>query len=210
MNQSQNALVNYYNRNASSPSTNETLAKSYATAVSCALMVAFGVSQVINRRFDPTTAKKLLKFVALPSSMVASSANAYIMRSPEIAVGVKLYTSEDLKTEVVASSPVKSNVAAKKAVMETVYSRILLQVPTFFIPPLFMMIPPIAALAANSAVASITLNTFVTLVGFGLGLPAAVAVFPQTGVLSVDEIEPELKQKAAALGLSKVYYNKGL
>lgn len=211
VNQSQNALVNYFNRNASSPTSNETLIKSYATAVSCALAVAFGVSQLIQRRFDPATAKKFLKFVALPASMIASSANAYIMRSPEIEAGVTVY-HEDMRTEVAPASAaeLRSHVAARKAVMETVYSRILLQIPTFFFPPMFMMIPPIAALAARSAVANITLNTFVTLVGFGLGLPAAVAVFPQIGSLDVNELEPELQAAAKAKGLSHVYYNKGL
>ena len=207
VNQSQNALVNYFNRNASSPTSNEILAKSYATAVSAALLVAFGTSQVIKRRFDPATATKLMKFVALPSSMIASSSNAYIMRSPEIETGVAL-TDADGK-EIVSGS--RSKTAAKKAVMETVYSRMLLQLPTFFLPPLFMMLPPIASAAAASPVVSITVNTFVTLVGFGLGLPAAVAVFPQIGELNVNEIDDaKLKEAAKARGLQTVFYNKGL
>jgi tricarboxylate carrier len=207
VNQSQNALVNYYNRNASSPTTNETLARSYATAVSAALLVAFGTSQLIKRRFDPKTASKLLTFVALPSSMVASSSNAYIMRSPEIETGVSLVDTNG--KEIVPGA--RSKTAARKAVMETVYSRILLQLPTFFLPPLFMMLPPVAVAAAASPVVSITANTFVTLVGFGLGLPAAVAVFPQTGELPVDEIDNEqVKAAAKARGLTSVYYNKGL
>ena len=49
VNQSQNALVNYYNRNASSPMTNETLLKSYGAAVGSALLVAFGLATGIQR-----------------------------------------------------------------------------------------------------------------------------------------------------------------
>ena len=148
-----------------------------------------------------------MKFVALPSSMIASSANAYIMRSPEIDTGVSVYDA-DLKREV--GTGLRSNIAAKKAVMETVYSRILLQVPTFFIPPLCMMIPSIAALAAANPVFNMAASTFVLLVGFGLGLPAAVAVFPQTGSLGVNELEPELRQAAQSMGLQRVYFNNGL
>ncbi|KAI9029426.1 iron carrier [Hyaloraphidium curvatum] len=207
VNQSQNALVNYFNRNASSPTSNGVLAQSYATAVSCALLVAFSVSTAIKRSFDPATAKRMLTFVALPSSMVASSANAYIMRSPEISSGIAVVDGDG---KPVAAGH-RSSVAARKAVMETVYSRILLQLPVFFVPPVFMMAPPVAAAAAASPAVAITANTFVTLVGFGLGLPAAVAVFPQTGELAVKELEDgPIKLEAEARGLKSVFYNKGL
>ena len=113
VNQSQNALVNYFNRNASSPTTNEILAKSYATAVTAALFVAMGVSTVIKRSFSVATANQLLKFVALPSSMVASSANCYVMRSPEISAGISLV---DANGKEIAPGT-RSQVAAKKAVV---------------------------------------------------------------------------------------------
>jgi tricarboxylate carrier len=206
VNQSQNALVNYFNRNASSPTSNEILAKSYATAVGCALFVAFGVSQFIQRRYNPAQAQKLLKFVALPSSMVASSANAFIMRSPEIDSGITILDAP--QGEKVAGG---CKNAAKRAVQETAFSRVLLQLPTFFVPPLFMMLPPIASAAAASPVIGLTANTFITLVGFGLGLPAAVAYFPQIGEIKVEDIEEgPAKEAAMKKGLKSVYYNKGL
>ena len=94
--------------------------------------------------------------------------------------------------------------------METVYSRVLLQLPTFFLPPVFMMAVPAAVAAAP--VAGLALNTFVTIVGFGLGLPAAVAVFPQVGELLIEELEQdsEARRVCEARGLKAVYYNKGL
>jgi hypothetical protein len=49
INQSQNALVNYYNRNASSEMTNKTLMTSYGTAVVSALTVAFGLATLIRK-----------------------------------------------------------------------------------------------------------------------------------------------------------------
>jgi sideroflexin-5 len=52
-NQSQNALINYFNRNADSEMSNETLAKSYGTAVASALTVGFVLSTVIKRRNSP-------------------------------------------------------------------------------------------------------------------------------------------------------------
>ena len=49
VNQSQNALVNYFNRNASSEMDNATLLKSYTAAVTSALTVAFGLATFIKR-----------------------------------------------------------------------------------------------------------------------------------------------------------------
>ena len=51
VNQSQNALVNYYNRNAASEMSNETLIKSYSVAVASAsaLSVAFGLATFIQK-----------------------------------------------------------------------------------------------------------------------------------------------------------------
>ena len=49
INQSQNALVNYYNRNASSDMSNQTLMMSYGTAVFSALSVAFGLATIIQK-----------------------------------------------------------------------------------------------------------------------------------------------------------------
>jgi hypothetical protein len=54
-NQSQNALVNYFNRNADSEMSNETLAMSYGTAVTAALSVGFVLSTIIKKRCAPET-----------------------------------------------------------------------------------------------------------------------------------------------------------
>lgn len=207
VNQSQNALVNYFNRNASSPTSNETLAISYSAAVGAALTMAFGLSQIIQRRFSPDRARQLLKFVAFPSSVVASSSNCYIMRSPEIQTGVELL-DKDMK--VVAQGR-RSNVAAEKAVMETVYSRALLQIPVFLIPAVFMSLPPIVAVTASASVA-IPLSTLVTMIAFGLGLPAATAVFPQYGNMDTADLEDQFRSLTDDQGqpIKTVWYNKGL
>lgn len=215
--------MNYFNRNASAsiPSeniskqeaeenenkANMNLAKSYATAVSAALFVAFGVSQFIIRKYPGDKGKKLLQFVALPSSCIASSSNAYIMRSPEIGTGISLV---DADGKEVGPPGARSKIAAKKAVQETVMSRIILQFPVFFVPPVLLAIPPFSTIAATSSVASLSVMAFLTTVAFGLGLPGAVAYFPQTGVLTADEVEPEFKEAALKSPTKSLYYNKGL
>ena len=83
VNQSQNALINYYNRNATSTMTNETLAKSYAIAVGSAPTVAFGPATAFQRRYPPAQTQALLRYVAFPIAVIASSLNCCIVRSPK-------------------------------------------------------------------------------------------------------------------------------
>lgn len=210
VNQSQNALVNYFNRNASSPTSDETLAISYSAAVGAALTVAFGLSQVINKGFSPAKAQQLMKFVAFPSSMVASCSNCYIMRRPEIAGGVEVTDADG----AVLAGGRRSSVAAKKAVEETVLSRAMLQVPVFFVPAVLMSLPPVAALCVASPAVAVPLSTLFTIMSFGFGLPAAVAYFPQQGSVNVGDLEPELQESILAAGAASkddpVFYNKGL
>lgn len=223
VNQSQNACVNYFNRNASAsvPSTyvtkeeaeanskraNRVLANSYVTAVTAALAVAFGVSQYIMRRYPGVQGKKLLQFVALPSCCVASSLNAFIVRKPEMSTGITLF---DANGNNVGTSGAKSKVAARKAVRDTVITRILVQFPVFLIPPLLMSVPPIATIAGLSSTIHLTLISFFTTVSFGLGLPAAVAWYPQIGAVTEREVEEEFKEAVANAPGQKLYYNRGM
>jgi sideroflexin-5 len=208
VNQSQNALVNYFNRNASSPTSNTTLVVSYCGAVGAALSVAFLLSQFVNRRFSPSVAKNLMKFIAFPASIVASSSNCYIMRRPEIEKGITLIDSEGQ----VLANEARSSIAAAKAVKETVLSRVALQVPCYFVPALIMSIPAIIRLGHRSASLSLCLYTYVSIVSFGFGLPATVAIFPQTGSIRVSDLESNFQNLHNSQGqkIEIAYYNKGL
>jgi len=119
LNQSQNALVNYFNRNANSPMSIETLTMSYAGAVGSALTVALGLSAMIKKRFpDKEKAARMMKFIAFPSSVLASSLNCYIVRSPEIKTGIPLRLDPENKLGY-ACEGLKSNIAAARGVNET-------------------------------------------------------------------------------------------
>lgn len=218
VNQTQNVLVNYFNRNASSPMTNETLAKSYAGAVGAALTMAFGLATTIKRRYDPVRAAQLLKFVAFPSSVLASSLNCYIVRAPEIDTGVDLLDDEHNAVSMLDGSEIKSNLAAAKGVQETVASRAILQAPVYFLPPLLMASVPAlkSAIARNSSIA-VPVTTYLLLVSFGVGLPGAIAIFPQYGTIDASEVEEAFQNISTVnkdTGEKEVRrsfkYNKGL
>jgi hypothetical protein len=209
LNQSQNALVNYYNRNASSPMSNETLAKSYAAAVGSALAVAFGLATLIQKRFEPERAKNLLRWVAFPSSVVASSLNCYIVRSPEIDSGIPLV--DENGNDVLPGET--SKIAAERGVNLTTLSRAVLQAPVFFLPPFLMSsIPPVANTIARNPSLRVPVSTYLLLVCFGIGLPASVAIFPQMGEIRVDECEEKYQglKHEKGKGYEVLFYNKGL
>lgn len=190
--------------------SSETLAKSYAAAVGSALTVAFGLATLIQRRYDPRTAQKLLKFVAFPSSVVASSLNCYIVRSPEIQMGIPVV---DSKGKEVLPSGETSNIAAARGVYSTTISRAILQAPVYFLPPVLLYyVPSFKRIIMRNPCATVPLTTFLLLVSFGLGLPATVAIFPQMSEIDVKDLEAKYHHLRDDNGkpIQKLYYNKGL
>eukprot|EP00814_Leptocylindrus_danicus_P007649 CAMPEP_0116010314 /NCGR_PEP_ID=MMETSP0321-20121206/3933_1 /TAXON_ID=163516 /ORGANISM="Leptocylindrus danicus var. danicus, Strain B650" /LENGTH=461 /DNA_ID=CAMNT_0003479401 /DNA_START=89 /DNA_END=1474 /DNA_ORIENTATION=- len=213
VNQSQNAGVNYFNRNASSPMTNETLIKSYAGAVGAALAVAFGLSTFVNRRYDPVRAKQVMRFVAFPSTVIASSLNCYIVRSNEIETGIPMLDVDGNSVNIPNNADGNSQIAAAKGVYSTVASRAILNVPVLFLPPFLLSNFPLCQrmIAKNPAMAT-PLTMFLLLTCFGIGLPAAVAIFPQIAEIKVEELEEKFHHLKDENGndIRVLYYNKGL
>lgn len=188
--------------------SNETLLKSYAAAVGSALTVAFGLATFIQRRYSPTQAKALLRWVAFPSAVVASSLNCYIVRSPEIDSGIPV---QDVDGNLVGEGT--SQIAAKRGVESTTASRALLQAPVYFLPPLVMSMGPMARLIAKQPHMAVPLTTWMLLVSFGVGLPCTVAIFPQISEIEVKDLEPKfqnLRDPQTHMPYTSLYYNKGL
>ena len=191
--------------------TNETLLKSYSAAVGSALVVAFGLSTFVQKRYPAEQAKHMMKFVAFPSAVVASSLNCYVVRSPEIETGVPL---TDKSGNNVLPQGETSQIAAKCGVESTTASRALLQAPVYFLPSLFMAsFPPLKnVLAANPRI-RVPVTTFLVLTAFGLGLPATIAIFPQVAELKAEDAEPKyqnLIDPSTQQPYKVFYYNKGL
>eukprot|EP00535_Pseudo-nitzschia_heimii_P013072 CAMPEP_0197196176 /NCGR_PEP_ID=MMETSP1423-20130617/32214_1 /TAXON_ID=476441 /ORGANISM="Pseudo-nitzschia heimii, Strain UNC1101" /LENGTH=509 /DNA_ID=CAMNT_0042649955 /DNA_START=411 /DNA_END=1941 /DNA_ORIENTATION=+ len=213
-NQSQNALVNYYNRNASAPMTNETLLRSYAAAVGSALAVVLGLSTFVRKRWPPHRARALMKYVAFPSAVVASSLNCYVVRSPEIDAGIPVLDERGdpvVGDDGAAAAP--SSIAARKGVEQTTASRAILQAPVYFLPSLLMgSLPVLKNAVARNPATRVPLTTFLVLVSFGLGLPATIAIFPQVSSMKQSDLEPrfrDLVDPETRKPYGVLYYNKG-
>ena len=190
--------------------TNETLAVSYSAAVGSALTVAFGLATFIQRRYPVEQAKALMKWVAFPSAMVASSLNCYIVRSPEITTGVPLL---DENLDVVSPNDT-SYEAAKRGVYTTTASRAILQAPVYFVPPLLLgIVKPIQRVIAKQPQLAVPITTYLLLVSFGIGLPSAIAIFPQIASIQAKDVErpyQQLLNPKTQRPYEVFYYNKGL
>jgi hypothetical protein len=198
------------NRNASSPMSNETLLKSYSVAVGSALAVAFGLATLIQKRYPAEKAKQLMKFVAFPSAVVASSLNCYIVRSPEMESGIDLLDADG--NNVLPGET--SQEAATRGVNSTTVSRAILQAPVYFLPPVLMAgIPPLKSALAKHPRARVPVTAFMCLTSFGVGLPATTAIFPQIIAIAPDEAESKfqhLVDPKTQKPYTSYYYNKGL
>lgn len=102
-----------------------------------------------------------------------------------------------------------SSIAARKAVIQTCVSRLLLQIPVFFLPPVVGMLPPVRRLLAALPKWTLAIETLILIIGFGYGLPATIALFPQTGRIRRRALEPVFQQGDVDTN-EALYYNKGL
>lgn len=189
--------------------TNETLAISYGAAVGSALVVAFGLATAIQKKYPAEQAKRLMKYVAFPSAVVASSLNCYIVRSPEIDTGIPL-TNKDGQ-DVLAGET--SKVAAQRGVNTTTISRAILQAPVYFVPPVLVSLGPIKHYLAKNPRMAVPVTTYLLLCSFGVGLPVTVAIFPQISEIGVNDVEEKFQHLTDAKTgkpYEVFYYNKGL
>lgn len=194
--------------------SNETLAASYSTAVGSALVVAFGLATLIQKRCTPDRAQQLMKFVAFPSAVVASSLNCYIVRSPEIESGIPLLDANYQPVILEDGSPAISKAAAAQGVYSTTLSRAILQAPVYFLPPVLMgVLPPLSQAIERNPRLRVPLTTALVLVSFGLGLPATTAIFPQMTSIPATDVEAPFQNLQSAhtqTPYTVYYYNKGL
>jgi len=202
LNQSHNACVNYANRNATQPTPMSRFLTGYVGAISSACGIAVGLSVLLSRAkgFSPATRLLVQKFVPFPAVATASVSNCLLMRYSELKEGIQV---KDTQGQVLGNS----KVAAKAALRDTAISRALLPIPCLAFPPLVMTALERIPWFMRRPRLHLPVLGVVTCLSFGLGLPVAIALFPQYGQLHRDAIEPELREKLSG---NTVIYNKGL
>jgi len=207
LNQSHNACVNYANRNASQPTPMERFMVGYAGAITSACGIAVGLSLLLRRatKFTPTTRMIVQKFVPFPAVAAASVSNCILMRFSELKEGIQV---KDKEGNVIGNS----KAAAKKALKETAISRAMLPIPCFALPPVVMTLLERLPAFARRPRLHIPVLGVVSVASFGLGLPVAIALFPQFAEISSEKLEPELRARLDEKNEAQrsLIYNKGL
>ncbi|XP_064601207.1 sideroflexin-5-like [Liolophura sinensis] len=202
LNQSHNACVNYANRNATKATPLNRFVLGYVGAVSSAVSIAVGLNILIKKSSTFSPAKKLLiqRFVPFPAVAMASTCNILLMRYSELFEGIEVFDSTD---KVIGTS----KIAAKKALLETAITRMIMPAPILLIPPAVMAMLEKTHFLQRYPKAHLPLNALVCTLAFGGALPLAIALFPQISKVKPSTLEPEI---CSATNESHLFYNKGL
>jgi hypothetical protein len=100
-----------------------------------------------------------------------------------------------------------SQEAAKLGVYSTTASRAVLQMPTYFIPPMLLAtVAPLKQYMCENPYMVVPITTFMLTLSFGMGLPCAVGMFPQMSKIRAVDVESKYHE----LDDEEFYFNKGL
>ncbi|XP_024139147.1 sideroflexin-5b isoform X2 [Oryzias melastigma] len=130
----------------------------------------------------------------------ANICNVGLMRHNELSEGVDVL---DDKGNVVGSS----KIAARHAIMETAFTRVVLPMPIFVLPPIIMSYFERLRFLQSNRRLLLPIHSAVCLLTFAVSLPVAISLFPQMSQIEVSRLEPEI---AMATECKVVTYNKGL
>lgn len=206
-NQSFNALVNYTNRNANSPTSTTQLGVAYTSATLSALVTAIGLKKVLERSANPM----LMRFVPFAAVASANVVNIPLMRQMELLDGMPV---ADAETGEVAC---RSRYCATSGIGQVVFSRIVMAAPGMFCLPFIMKrmekkpwFKSRPALHAPFQVAGV--GCFLLLM-----VPFACALFPQNVEITSEYLrskDPEAYSQLQAKYPDRIplnlVYNKGL
>ncbi|XP_037117573.1 sideroflexin-5b isoform X2 [Syngnathus acus] len=202
LNQSHNACVNYANRNATKPTPTSRFLQGYFGAVTSAVSIAVGLNVLIQKanKLSPATRMIIQRFVPFPAVASANICNVALMRHNELSEGIDVL---DPNGKVVGSS----KIAATHAIAETAFTRVVLPMPIFVLPPIIMSYLERLPFLQKNRRLMLPIHSIVCLLTFGLSLPVAISLFPQMSQIEVSRLEPEI---AMATDCKVVTYNKGL
>eukprot|EP00051_Salpingoeca_urceolata_P028393 m.486621 g.486621 ORF g.486621 m.486621 type:complete len:349 (+) comp24521_c0_seq1:95-1141(+) len=206
-NQTHNAFVNYFNRNASHPTPISTLVVGYVAAVASSVGISLGLNAGVKKLPISAAARTTLsRFVPYPAVAAASTANFFLMRRGELTSGIHVHDDD----EVVRGT---SQAAARSAILQTAVTRVVLPAPLLLIPPIVLgAIERFTPLFRKMPRSRLPVEAAVCATAFVFGLPFALALFPQEVAVPVEQLEPRFHNLVDDDGtkITTLYFNKGL
>ncbi|KAG1680663.1 Sideroflexin-1 [Nymphon striatum] len=200
INQSFNAVVNYTNRSGDSPISVPQLGLSYAMATSGALVTALGLNSLV-KHASPLAGR----FVPFCAVAAANCVNIPMMRQKELKDGIAVVDEHGEKLG-------NSKVAAKKAIIQVVFSRIGMAIPGMVIPPLIMNSLENKGYLKRFPLMGAPLQVIMCGICLTFATPMCCALFPQKSSIETSKLEPEIQEKIKQSGrsINRLYFNKGL
>ena len=185
-NQSFNAIVNYSNRNASAGVTNEQLGTAYVAATSASVLTALSFNKLIS--MSPSLSAGIVgRLVPLIAVASANCVNIPLMRQQELQKGIQIVTADGKDAGL-------STNAAYSAIYQVVPSRVGMAAPAMFIPPIIMSRLERSATFIKNPWLKAPATILLTGLCLTFSTPLCCALFPQKAVITLNELEPGLKE----------------
>ncbi|CAH2059379.1 unnamed protein product, partial [Iphiclides podalirius] len=200
LNQTFNALVNYTNRSGDAPISTTQLFASYCAACGGALGTALYLNSKV-KNMKPIYAR-LVPFAAVCG---ANFINIPMMRSNELMSGTPVFTPDGQRVG-------DSKNAARMGIGLVCISRVFMALPGMTLTPVITNIATKRGLFNKYPFAAMPFQLILVGMCVTFATPLCCALFEQKATLSVDKLEPELREKVKEKypGLSEVVFNKGL
>ncbi|KAJ3386546.1 Splicing factor 3B subunit 1 [Lobulomyces angularis] len=204
-NQSVNVAFNYFNANKSTKMTPSETVVAYTSACGSSVAVAVGLSEALKRAKNLSSGARsiLSKTVPFTAVAVAGVANVFLMRRKELIEGIDV---RDKEGNVLG----KSKEAGKHAITQVAISRVATSFPLLIFPPFIMsQLQKSNFLKSNPRLVG-PLNLFTISCCLLGALPAAIAIFPGTAQLPVENVESQFKNFKLKDGskVETVYFNR--
>ena len=145
INQTYNAMLNYGNRNTSSAYSNTDVMLSYFLATGSSVFVALKIRSYLKKYTDKMSGSKLIvfnSFSAFAACALSNFINTVIIRSSEYRHGIEIYARDGTPCG-------KSRNCARKAILETALSRVVLTLPIFGPPFILFLLEKMRLLPKN-------------------------------------------------------------
>lgn len=206
VNQGYNGVMNYYNRSGTSQAATIEVCGNTCLATGAAVTSFFGIRRLLkNVNFGNGIASLTIQRGLIPAATViaATTVNVLTSRRSELQNGVAVRTAPNGDGEIIGYS----QVAAEKGIKATLMSRAMLPLPSLTI-----------SLFAKTLMEKYKFRPLVQYPTLGLvvlttqliSLPMSLAPWAWFMPISIKDLEPDLRRKASARGLSSLYFNKGL